>query len=161
MPAMSRMSQKPKLKICVACSPGGHMVQARRLASVYEEHEHFYFTFSGPVARELEKNARVRTIPNVVKGNPVSWVVGLVQSLRVAVTERPDVVITTGAGVVVFLCLFCKLFGAKLVFLESMARVSRPTLTARMLYPFADLFLVQWPQLCKFFSKAEYVGRVL
>ena len=153
MPVMPKTSQKSKLKICVACSPGGHMVQARRLASVYEEHEHFYFTFSGPVARELEKNARVRTIPNVVKGNPVS--------LRVAVTERPDVVITTGAGVVVFLCLFCKLFGAKLIFLESMARVSRPTLTARMLYPFADLFLVQWPQLCKFFSKAKYVGRVL
>jgi len=150
-----------RLKICVACSPGGHMVQVRRLAHVYEAHEHFYFTFAGPVAVELARSVRVRTIPNVIKSRPQSWLVGAVRSARIAFQERPDVVITTGAGVVVFLCVFCKLLGAKLIFIESMARVNRPTLTARMLHPFADLFLVQWPQLCRFFSKAKYVGRVL
>ena len=157
---MPKMSQKSKLKICIACSPGGHMVQARRLASVYEKHEHFYFTFSGPVARELGRSARVRTIPNVARCNPISWVVGLVQSFRIAVAERPDVVITTGAGVVVFLCLFCRLFGAKLIFLESMAKIEKPTLTARMLYPFSDLFIVQWAALQEFFPKAQFVGRL-
>ena len=69
-------------------------------------------------------------------------------------------VITTGAGVVVFLCVFCKVLGAKLVFLESMAKVERPTLTARLLYPFADLFIVQWPGLREFFPKAQFVGRL-
>jgi UDP-N-acetylglucosamine:LPS N-acetylglucosamine transferase len=136
------------------------MVQARRLASVYEKHNHFYFTFSGPVARELKKTARVRTIPNIVRSNPISWAVGAIRSARVAFAERPDVIITTGAGVVVFLCVFCKLLGAKLVFLESMAKVERPTLTARLLYPFADLFIVQWPALLQFFPKAQFAGRL-
>lgn len=154
------MSKEPELKICVACSPGGHMVQARRLARVYEQHEHFYFTFAGPVASELEKSARVHTIPNVVRSNPLSWLVGAVRSAGIALKERPDVVITTGAGVVVFLCVFCKLLGAKLIFLESMAKVERPTLTARLLYPFADLFIVQWPGLREFFPRAQFVGRL-
>jgi len=136
------------------------MVQAKQLAAAYEEHEHFYFTFSGPVAEELGKSATVRTIPNIVRHNPLSWIVGAVLSGYIAIRERPDVVISTGAGVVVFFCVFAKLMGAKLVFIESMAKVEKPTLTARMLYPFADLFFVQWPRLLDFFPDAKYMGRL-
>lgn len=150
----------PRLKICVAASPGGHLVQARSLARAYDRHDYFYFTFSGPMAEEMKKTVRVRTIPNITRKNPVSWIGGAVLSAYVALVERPDVVISTGAGVVFFLCVFAKLLGAKLIFLESMAKVTRPTWTARMLYPFADLFLVQWPELVKFFPKAKYLGRL-
>ena len=48
-----------------------------------------------------------------------------------------------------------------LVFIESMARIHSPTLTARMLYPFAHLFIVQWPQLCDYFRRARYLERLL
>ena len=159
---VSSMSKQDghKLKICVACSPGGHMVQVRQLAGVYEKHDYFYFTFSGSVADELAKTAMVFSIPNIVRRNPLSWFVGAVLSLVVVIRQRPDVVITTGAGIVVFFCVFAKLFGAKLVFIESMAKVEKPTLTARMLYHFADLFFVQWPGLLKFFPKAKYMGRL-
>lgn len=136
-------------------------MQAKQLAAAYEEHEHFYFTFSGPVAKELEKWVTVHAIPNIVRHNPLSWIVGAVLSVYIAIRERPDVVISTGAGVVVFFCVFAKLLGAKLIFIESVARVERPTLSARMLYPFADLFFVQWAGLLKSFPKAKYVGRLL
>ena len=85
---------------------------------------------------------------------------GAYKSLVLVIRQRPDIVITTGAGIVVFFCVFSKLFGAKLIFIESMARIESPTLTARMLYPFADLFLVQWPGLLKYFPKAKYMGRL-
>jgi len=136
-------------------------VEARQLAPVYEKYNHFYFTFSGGVAEELKKTSRVRDIPNIVRYNPLSWIIGAVMSGYIALIERPDVVITTGAGIVVFFCAFAKLLGAKLIFIESMARIERPTLTARMLYPFADLFFVQWPDLLEFFPKAKYMGRLL
>ena len=136
------------------------MVQVRQLAGVYEKHDYFYFTFSGSVADEMAKTARVFSIPNIVRHNPLSWLVGAFLSLVIVIRQRPDVVITTGAGIVVFFCVFAKLFGAKLIFIESMARIKSPTLTARMLYPFADLFLVQWPGLLKFFPKAKYLGRL-
>ena len=136
------------------------MVQVRQLAPVYEQHDHFYFTFKGGVADEMKKTSRVRTIPNIVRHNPLSWIVGAVLSAHAVIVERPDVVISTGAGIVVFFCVFARLFGAKLIFIESMARVERPTLTARLLYPFSNLFIVQWPSLQKFFPKAKYVGRL-
>lgn len=136
------------------------MVQAKQLASIYEKYEHFYFTFSGGVAGEMKKNDRVHSIPNIVKYNPISWIVGAILSAYIALKERPDVVISTGAGITVFFCMFAKMLGAKLIFIESMARIERPTLTARMLYPVSDLFLVQWPDLLKFFPKAKYAGRL-
>lgn len=136
------------------------MVQVKELAPVYEKYEHFYFTFSGGVADEMKKTTRVRTIPDVIRYNPLSWFTGIILSLYIAAVERPDVVISTGAGAVVFFCIFAKIFGAKLIFLESMAKVTEPTWTARLLYPFADLFLVQWPNLLKFFPRAKFEGRL-
>jgi beta-1,4-N-acetylglucosaminyltransferase len=136
------------------------MVQAKQLSPIYEKYDHFYFTFKGGVADEMKSNSRVRTIPNIVKHNPISWVIGMILSAYFAVRERSDVVITTGAGVVVFFCIFAKLLGAKLIFIESMANIEKPTLTARLLYPFANLFIVQWPGLAKYFPRAKYMGRL-
>ena len=136
------------------------MVEAKQLAPVYKGYDHFYFTFNGGVADEMKKTTRVLAIPNIVKHNPLSWLVGAVLSAQAVLVERPNVVISTGAGIVVFFCVFAKLLGAKLIFIESMARVERPTLTARFLYPFSDLFIVQWPGLLKYFPKAKYVGRL-
>ncbi len=136
------------------------MVQAKKLAPVYEKHEYFYFTFSGAVAQEMKKSNHVRAIPNIVRRNPVSWITGIILSAYIAFIERPDLVITTGAGVVVFFCIFARLLGAKLIYVESMAKIEKPTLTARFLYPFSDMFLVQWPGLLSFFPKAQFLGRL-
>lgn len=135
-------------------------MQVRQLAPVFEKYEHFYFTFAGGVADEMRKSNCIRTIPNIVKHNPLSWLVGAVLSAQAVLVEKPNVVISTGAGIVVFFCVFAKLLGAKLIFIESMARVERPTLTARFLYPFSDLFIVQWPGLQKYFPRAKYLGRL-
>lgn len=154
------MKRKKGVLICIACSTGGHLVEARQFAPIYEKYDHFYFTFSGGVADQMKKTERVRTIPNIVRRNPVSWIVGAVLSAYIATVEKPDVIISTGAGIVVFFCVFAKLLGAKLIFIESMAKIKKPTLTARFLYPFADLFFVQWPGLLKYFPKAQFAGRL-
>ena len=99
------------LKIAIACSTGGHMVQARQFTRIYGSYDHFYFTFNGGVAEEMKKTHRVQSVPNIVKHNPLSWIVGAVLSARIAWKERPDVVLTTGAGIVVFFCIFSKLLG--------------------------------------------------
>lgn len=52
-----------------------------------------------------------------------------------------------------------KLFGARLVFIESRARVYSRSKTGRILYPFCDTFIVQWPELLYVYGdKAEYFG---
>jgi len=71
------------------------------------------------------------------------------------------VVITTGAGVAVPICLFAKIFfNSKIIFIESFSRIYEPSSTGKILYNFADLFFVQWPTLKKRFKRAIYAGRL-
>jgi UDP-N-acetylglucosamine:LPS N-acetylglucosamine transferase len=74
--------------------------------------------------------------------------------------EKPDVVITTGALIAFPICLIAKLRGAKIIYIESFARVKDRSLTGRLVYPFADLFLVQWETLLECYPKAKYVGGI-
>ena len=52
-------------------------------------------------------------------------------------------VITTGVLAVIPLCLLAKLFGRKLIYIESFAKVTSPTETGKLMYKFADRFYVQ------------------
>ena len=74
--------------------------------------------------------------------------------------EKPKVVVTTGALISFPFCLYGKLIGAKVVYIETFARVNDRSLTGRLVYPIADLFLVQWESLLEFYPKAKYVGGI-
>lgn len=74
--------------------------------------------------------------------------------------ESPDVLITTGALLAFPFCVIAKIKGTKIIYIESFARVNSGSLTGRLVYPFADLFLVQWKALQQIYPKAIYVGGI-
>ena len=55
---------------------------------------------------------------------------------------------------------FGKIFGKKIIFIECMFNVDAPTLTGKLTYKFADLFIVQWKEMLKVYPKAVLGGRV-
>jgi hypothetical protein len=57
-------------------------------------------------------------------------------------------------------CWIARLYGSRIVYIESFARVSEPSLTGRLVHPVAHRFFVQWPVLKSRFRKAEYVGPI-
>jgi UDP-N-acetylglucosamine:LPS N-acetylglucosamine transferase len=71
--------------------------------------------------------------------------INALQALLLVVWERPRVVISTGADVAVPFLWWAKLFGARIVFIETGGSLA-PSLSGRLVYPIADLFVVQWPQ---------------
>ena len=81
-------------------------------------------------------------------------------SLKIYLSERPDVVICTGVLAMIPLCLVCKAFGKKLIYIESFAKVKSPTRTGILLYRFADRFYVQWPQMLECYPQAIYRGGI-
>jgi len=82
-------------------------------------------------------------------------------AVRVLRRERPDVIISTGAGLAIPYFVLGRLFGSKLVYLEVFDRIDSPTLTGRVCYPFCHLFAVQWPEQRQFYPRATLVGPVL
>lgn len=80
-------------------------------------------------------------------------------SWRALRRERPDAVLSCGPAVGAPPCILAKLMGIKVIFVETGSRVTALSLTGRIVYRFADLFLVQWPQLAKDHPKAIFAGR--
>lgn len=83
------------------------------------------------------------------------------QSIWLLGRVRPDVIITTGAGIALASALFGKLVGTRLIFIESAACVQELSRTGAFLYRFADLFIVQWPSLRAKYPRAKWAGSVL
>ena len=90
---------------------------------------------------------------NVVRNLGLAW--------RTVRRHRPQVVMTTGAGTAVPFALIGRLFGARVVYVESITRSTSPSLSCRMLAPFADRVYVQSQQLADVMPKARYAGGVL
>ena len=67
-------------------------------------------------------------------------------------------IITTGTHTAVPICYIGKLFGSKIIFIETFANNKTKTLSGRMIYPIANLFIVQWKEMLKLYPKAVYGG---
>jgi UDP-N-acetylglucosamine:LPS N-acetylglucosamine transferase len=93
--------------------------------------------------------------------NCLKFVINAIQSLLVVIKVRPCVVINTGGGISIACSLFAKMLGARLVFIESGARVLSPSRTGRFLYRFSDLFIVQWKSLLLYYPDAIYGGTLI
>ena len=73
---------------------------------------------------------------------------------------RPKYIVTTGTHTAVPMCYLGKLFGSKIIFVETFANSKSKTLSGRMIYPIANLFIVQWREMLKMYPKAVYGGSI-
>jgi UDP-N-acetylglucosamine:LPS N-acetylglucosamine transferase len=103
-----------------------------------------------------------QTRPHFLK-NPVRAAFMPLRCLAILLRERPETIVSTGAEVAIpFFYLGKLLFRSDLIFVETVSRIRHPSITGRVVYPVADLFLVQWPELCAAYGRrARYVGGLL
>jgi UDP-N-acetylglucosamine:LPS N-acetylglucosamine transferase len=94
-----------------------------------------------------------RSVRNLLKNLRLAW--------RVLSKERPDVIVSTGAGVAFPFFLLAKPLGIRTVFVEAYERIDRPSLTGRLCYPIADLMMLQWEEQRRFYPRGELVGALL
>jgi len=151
--------QAQRLKICLICSVGGHFKQLLKIVSAVEGYEHFYVLFYKPVIDSFLREEKVYLVTSPER-NPFLFMINIFQSLRVFFKEKPDVVVSTGAGVAIAMCYIAKLFGKKVVYIEDWCIVDHPSVTGRAVYPVADLFIVQREHLRKFYPKAIVGGEL-
>lgn len=146
------------MKVCIVSSCGGHLTEVLALRPAYEAHDHF-FILNKRVELSAELVGRTHFITHAERDWRVIW--NLWQAWRLIRRERPDVILSTGAGPVVPVALVGRLHGIKTVFVETWTRVNAPSLTGRIMYRIAAKYFYQWPQLGKYFPKGVYGGSVL
>lgn len=141
-----------RLRICLAGSGGGHVRQLFDLRALYENEDHFFVTEDTALGRSVAEKHRAHFVDHVALGQArlgapfrMAWagVRNAVQSLKIIRSERPDLVITTGAGSMYFATLFARLMGARIVLIDSFARFKRPSAFARLARPLAHVRIAQ------------------
>lgn len=149
-------------KILMAASSGGHLEEVLALKELKEDYEVVLITEKTAYKVSFWQD-RVYEVPQV---NRKEWkslmrFVGIwFSTLRILLKEKPDAVLSTGAMVAFPALVLGKLLGKKVLFIECMFNVDEPTLTGKLAYRFADLFIVQWEEMRKVYPKAVLGGRV-
>jgi UDP-N-acetylglucosamine:LPS N-acetylglucosamine transferase len=122
--------------------------------------ERLWVTLEGPDASHLLAAEPVLYAHGPTNRSLLNLARNLLFAWRVMRTCKPDVVLSTGAGLAVPFVLVAKLRRRRAVYVESLTRTESLSLSGRLVYPLADAFFVQWPKTTKL-RKARYVGSVL
>lgn len=149
-------------KICFAASSGGHYEQLLMLHPLMEKYDSFIVTEKTfySTAVKGQKMYYMRQVNRKEKSFVFRMLINTIRSVKVFIKERPDVVICTGVLAMIPICLISKLFGKKLIYIESFAKVTSATLTGRFLYKYADKFYVQWEGMKAIYPNAIYLGGI-
>ncbi|MFB4165194.1 PssD/Cps14F family polysaccharide biosynthesis glycosyltransferase [Alteribacillus sp. JSM 102045] len=157
------MSKKRK-KVLFISSVGGHLTQLMQLKPLFEKYDYYLVTEKTEVTAAMKKDHPMSFLVYGARNYPISYLFkfsfNCLKSLGIFLKERPDVVVTTGVHTSVPMCYIAKLFRKKVVFIESFAKTSSPTLSGRLVYPIADLFIVQWETMLKHYPKAVHGGSI-
>ncbi|EOU1888153.1 PssD/Cps14F family polysaccharide biosynthesis glycosyltransferase [Clostridium perfringens] len=148
-------------KICFIASSGGHFEQLMMLKPLMDSNRSFIVTEKTNYS--VNTNEKVYYLKQVnrheLKFIPL-MILNSFKSLKVFMKEKPDVIISTGALSVIPICVIGKVFRKKIIFIESFAKITSPTLTGRFIYKFADRFYIQWESLRKFYPNAINKGGI-
>ena len=150
-------------KIVFISSAGGHLAQLLKLNPLFSKHESLVVTEDIPLNRTLSNQYNcsfLLTGNRTQKGYLWIFIKNTFKSFWIFTSFAPDIIITTGTHTAVPLALIAKLFGKRLIYIESFAKVKSGNLAGRILYPFADQFVVQWESLLPIYKKAEYWGSI-
>lgn len=158
------MKKNKKEKVCFLASSGGHLEEISRLVEIEEKYDNFLVTEKGKF-EELHFGKKVIYVYQINRKEilfPFKFIGLILKAFKILLKEKPTVLISTGALATVPFCIVGKLLGKRIVYIESFARVDTPSLTGKVIYKLklANLFVVQWEDMLKYFPEAIVGGRI-
>ena len=155
--------EKKKKRVCFAASSGGHVEQILQLQPLMEEYDSCLITEWTSGTKDLKNKLNIPVhhlwqVNRHEKGYMKFLLRNIVRTVYYLLKERPRVIVTTGVLSMLPVCFLAKLTGAKIIYIESFAKTTSPTKSGKLMYKFADHFMVQWPTMLEVYPKAVYKG---
>lgn len=156
---MTVQTTATRKKVLAVASGGGHWMQMLRLLPAFDNHEIVFVTVFESYRRQVP-DQKFYVVPDANRWTKVGLLALAARVGRIVRRERPDVVVSTGAAPGYFAVLFGHFFGARTIWVDSMANVERLSLSGRLAGRHADLWLTQWPHLAR--SRGpHYAGAII
>lgn len=146
-------------RILAVASAGGHWVQLQRLRPALDKHDVAFVTTNDGYRSETAPH-RFYVVNDASRWNKVRLLQMALRIFLIMLRERPDVVISTGAACGYFSIRLGKLIGARTLWIDSIANIDEVSMAGKLVRPYADLWLTQWPHLAQP-NGPRYAGAVL
>lgn len=151
-------------KVLFISSTGGHFNEMMQLKPMFKNYDYHIITEKDKSTCFLKEEYGEK-IDYLVFGTkdhiityPFKFIYNCFKSLVLFIKIRPKYIITTGTHTAVPMCYLGKIFGSKIIFIETFANINTKTLSGRLVYPIANVFIVQWESMLKLYPKAVYGG---
>jgi len=160
-----------KKTLLIILSSGGHTNQALKLIELLGDKYNYEYIINSDdklSEKKIKKKGRIYKIINPRKMEDkcllkvfLKYIPSTIQVLNILRKSKAKIIIGFGTASSVHVCILGKLlFRKKIIFFESWSRVYSKSLAGKFVYPFSDLFFIQWPQQKKNYPKAIYAGRL-
>ena len=84
----------------------------------------------------------------------IKYIINAIQAFLLFMVIKPKIIISTGAGIAIPFMIIGKVFGSRLIFIETGARVYTTSKTGKFMYKYADKYFVQYKELLKHYPSA-------
>ena len=151
-------------KVLFISSTGGHLSELLQLKPLFAEYDSYLITekTKSTVGLREEYGKKVSFLVYGSRHHLFSYLFkfswNILKSFWLFLKIRPAVVVTTGTHTAVPMCYIAKLFRKKVIFIETFANRETCTESGKMVYPIADVFIVQWESMLERYPKAIYGG---
>ncbi len=162
--AEENSQDEPKRKVLFIASTGGHLNELMQLKTLFKKYDYHIVTENTKVDKSQKKKYRDRMSFLIygTKKYPISYIFKFIAnsfiSLYYFFKYQPEVIVTTGTHTAVPMCYIAKIFGSKVIFIETFANRTSGTVAGKLVYPIADTFVVQWEEMHKIYPKSVCWG---
>jgi len=139
---------RARCKVLAIASGGGHWTQLMRLRPAFSQCD-VAFVSVREIYREQAGPARFYCVHDINRLNKWALVLAIIELLRIIALERPNVIVTTGSAPGMLALRIGKWFGARTVWIDSIANIDELSLSGRKARRHADLWLTQWQHLAQ------------
>lgn len=161
------------MKICLICSPGGHLIESLGILEAFKPNELLLMTYEEDF--EFSTSSDIKTVytlknfvvkrvkyPKVIRYFFlfINMIYLAIKEFYILLKENPDIIVSTGSEIAIPSFYLGKILRKKTIFIESLTRINELSGTGKLVYPVSDLFLVQWKNLTKKYKKSIYSGNI-
>ncbi len=157
--------QIKKQNVMFISSTGGHLGELLQLQPLFKKYDYSLITEKTKSTKSLQqKHKKVGYLLFGSKDHKLTYPFKLLfncfKSLYLYLKFHPDYIITTGAHTAGPMCCIGRIFGSKVIYIETFANVHTKTITGNLFYRFhiANDFIVQWEDMLKLYPDAIYGG---
>ena len=145
------------IDILLVSSCGGHL---RELLDLYESFKHLNHKFCLNDNIKLNNQMNNKTIFITHAERNIKQFINFFEAYKILKQYKPKIILSTGASPIVpFSILSILIFKSKIIYIETLTSVTKPSLTGKIMYYLADNFYYRWIFLKKYFPKGLLVER--